>query len=161
MKKKLKSKIKKYDFILMLLIGFWLLFFVFFKYYKGIVSENWPTTKGVVTSSFVEKVLRESSSGTKVKENLKIEFDYFLENQKYHSTNFGNIEGLLQNIVEKYPIGKNIKVYYNPDNPMEAILNPGFSLGTSYIMFIIIGFLITLIGFYEAYIKTKKFFKYK
>jgi hypothetical protein len=49
---------------------------------------------------------------------------------------------LIEKQLEKYPVGKPLKVYYNPENPEESQLNkPGFSIRSifGYLFFFMLG----------------------
>jgi hypothetical protein len=43
---------------------------------------------------------------------------------------------------ERYPVGRTVKVYYNPSNPSEAVLEPGLWYGN----FIFAGIGVVIIG---------------
>lgn len=56
---------------------------------------------------------------------------------------------VVQSIRDKYPIGSTVKVFYNPGNPEESVLEPGAS-GSSYAFVILIG-VGALVAFFFAF----------
>lgn len=46
-------------------------------------------------------------------------------------------DSLAKNISEEYPVGKTVTVYYDPDNPEDAVLEPG--VGFAIIVCLVIG----------------------
>lgn len=83
--------------------------------------ENWPTVKGTITKS---------DPSTEHDELLPhIEFSYDVAGQS-HNKVFQFPEGtnplpeFSQSYVKKYPVGKSVVVYYDPENVEEATLEP-------------------------------------
>lgn len=109
----------------------------------GIVSGGWPATEGVVVSSDLDF----SRSGSRMGDSqvsADISYMYHLEGKKYQSDRicfgFSNpIFNHADKLVRKYPRKKQISVYYNPNNPEQAVLEPGISFGAV---------LITLVGIF-------------
>lgn len=105
-------------------------------------SVNWPTTMGVIEESQV-KTHRGDDSTTY---SPYVLFRYEVDGQEirsdmvYMGANFSsNNRSAHQKVVTKYPVGAEVKVYYKPDDPFIAILEPGttymgyFPLVLSYI----------------------------
>jgi hypothetical protein len=85
-------------------------------------SNTWPTVQGVVQNSYVES-LRNSNVA-------KIVYDYTVNEKPFtgmqvafgsYSFNWSHARG----IVNMYPQGKTVSVYYNPQNPQVCVLEPG------------------------------------
>lgn len=83
--------------------------------------KSWPTTKGTI---------EESRPGAEYNDLLPhIAFSYQLDN-KQHQTVFMFPEGthplpeFSQAYLDKYPVGAEVTVYYNPDHPETATLEP-------------------------------------
>lgn len=102
-------------------------------------SENWPTTEGMILESEVRDGQGEESNMF----SAHILYEYTVNNQTmegdriwfggdFHSTN----REQFQRIVNDYPLGKDVKVYYDPDDPVVAVLQPG-AFNSSYIVYII------------------------
>jgi len=46
-----------------------------------------------------------------------------------------------QRVVDRYPVGKTVRVYYHPSNPKLAVLEPGISYVNFWWLVIAVGFL--------------------
>jgi hypothetical protein len=104
----------------------------------GIKSKKWPSIEGVIVASRFEKVKR---SGTGLLFNAyvcTIIYEYTLTGRTYANDliSFGDLTLRVLNrglrdkrgadkIVTIYPEGKRVSVYYDPQNPGQAILKPG------------------------------------
>ena len=113
-------------------------------------SSEWPAAKGIITVS--EVIKSESATGTGSNErrtvtyNAKIHFKYSVKGKSYTSNNvtFGQSTKAAGEIVNHYPIGKKVEVFYNPQDLKMAVLEPGVSM-SSY-LFLGFGVFFTLIG---------------
>jgi hypothetical protein len=89
------------------------------------VSQSWPAAEGRILHSMAE-YHRSSESGAYYP---IVNYEYSVNGQMYRSgqIRFGTRVGfgsssVVQRIVSRYPIGSSQAVYYNPDNPGEAVL---------------------------------------
>lgn len=87
---------------------------------------RWPHVEGLIEESAL-------SSG---QDDLlpHIVYRYTVGDSTYHKTlNFsGDItptQEFSKSYVEKYPVGRQVPVYYQPDNPQNATLEPGLGRG--------------------------------
>jgi hypothetical protein len=107
-----------------LLGGIWIFAWDFAKIQRASDSKDWPQADGVVTvSKYVQKG-RETWP--------YIEYTYTVTGVRYTSQqisfdlfNKPGGKGRVQSIVERYPVGQAVTVYYDPNNPAIAILEPG------------------------------------
>lgn len=81
-----------------------------------------PETEGVITESFMDWDRHKKQYATIgysfiVKGEKKIGFQISAKD-----TNISNEE-----LLTKYPVGKKVEVYYDPDNPENSLLEPGYS----------------------------------
>jgi hypothetical protein len=109
----------------------------------GLASKNWPNVRGIVKESSVEE---KSESEGGVIYRPKIIYSYRVDDCDYESDrSFSWIRSgwrkRVANIVERYPQGSDVEVYFNPDNPSQAVLERGIT-PSSYI----VGFGVCLIG---------------
>jgi len=129
--------------------------------FKSAESENWPSIEGTILSSEIS-TRNELNSDTHTRDYYymsKVSYNYTLDGAVYTSTMISVInnnkeyviESEAQAIIDNYPIGKKVKVYYNPDNPSEAFLEPGMKDSGSVIcgtvgsvIFVIFGALIVV-----------------
>ncbi len=90
----------------------------------SLASRNWPATNGTVVLS----TSRFSNKGGKY---AIVKYRYFIDGFLHEN---GRISAKLSSdrwdeILRKYPEGKNIDVYYDPAAPSRSLLEPGFSWG--------------------------------
>ena len=141
--------------ILFLIIG---LLLVFAQFYQMFIlrSTNWETTYGKVINSFVKETYnRRSDDATSawMYEPI-VEYEFEINNRKY-SNNTINVGGDsktnnkygVREIVEKYPKGMTVSVFYDYEDPnmscLEKKLNGGFYFVFTFgIAFIVIGLLL-------------------
>lgn len=117
----------------------------------------WPSTKGTVTVS--ERRAARKTSGV-----WRVEYTYRIAGQEYTSTTYAydpmpiqGQEEVLRHIA-KYPVGSVVDVYFDPENPSDAVLRPGLRGGTLWIAlfitpFVLIGiamWLEELVGFWSG-----------
>lgn len=100
-------------------------------------SENWPTTKGVVLQSVVASPRSNTSSDSSYE--AVVAYRYQVEGQDYEcgTVRLGidiatSDRGLAQNTVQKYPVDKQVLVFYDPKNPAAAVLEPGVFKNTKF-----------------------------
>mgnify|MGYP000179787126 CR=1 FL=1 len=89
-------------------------------------SRNWFTTNGQIVDSSVHQ---ESDSPYFVP---VVKYKYRVEGQEYESsrirftwTGENTSPWTASKVVNKYPVSKTVRVYYNPKNPSVAVLIPG------------------------------------
>lgn len=86
-------------------------------------SQHWPTTAGQILVSTIQ-YRRKSGGGHSL--YPVVLYTYQVEGQSYQSQRiyFGTLLGgsALTGISQKYPVGAQVPVYYNPENPAEAVL---------------------------------------
>ena len=99
-------------------------------------SESWPTVQGKVIKSELEShrnkksttygalVIYKYEAGGEDYEGDEIWFG------QYSSSNRSE----MQKLVKEYPVGKDVTVYYSPDDPAQAVLQPG-AFTSSYMLY--------------------------
>ncbi|MHA2224540.1 MAG: DUF3592 domain-containing protein [Candidatus Hodarchaeales archaeon] len=105
---------------------------------KMIVAKTWPITEGKIISSDVKR--DEDGDGYSI--YAIINFSYNVNGIDYRSNTYrsptslsGGIWSILpgmerryaNKVVKKYPVNRPVDVFYNPDNPANAVLETGFS----------------------------------
>ena len=106
---------------------------------RGKASLKWPTAKGVIRQSEVSVGRSSGSSGTSYGFKVKYEFEvdgslYAGDTYSFQiTTNSANDKGA-KALVEEYPNGSLVDVYYNPKDPRVCVLLPGVN-GWSYMGF--------------------------
>ncbi|MFX0211429.1 MAG: DUF3592 domain-containing protein [Candidatus Hodarchaeota archaeon] len=113
-----------------------ILFYAFIKCLRlGLGSKNWPKVEGeIVSSSIVE-----DDEGFKP----EISFTFNVYGVDYTGSAYNPNELVARSIVGKisaekkiaeYPVGKTVEIYYNPDDPRKAVLEPGISKDTFFFL---------------------------
>lgn len=127
---------------------------------KGKESENWYETTGVITSSKLE-IEEETDYDPETDHPYtyytytpKIEYNYTVNGVNYsgNKISFEIVSATnydwAQNKVNLYYKGKNVTVYYNPENPSESVLEKGFPGYPLFPTVLCIIFIIIGLGFF-------------
>jgi len=100
-------------------------------------TKNWPTADGVVTSSKLETntvQTKDIAGHLRYRESRvpKVSYRYTvdgrqLEGSKLHREPRADDQGAT--VVARYPVGKAVKVHYDPKDPTSSVLEPETSVG--------------------------------
>ena len=126
---------------------------------NALESKGWPTTDGIVTVS--EFTTNRNSDDGSVTYGASVAYDYKVNGTSYTGSNvhFGQYgtsdPSYGRGIVNRYPAGKQVRVYYDPDELSTSVLEPG--AGWSSFMVAGIGVLFTLLGFIGSFFQFKKY----
>ncbi|MBK9749222.1 MAG: DUF3592 domain-containing protein [Chloroflexi bacterium] len=92
-------------------------------------SKNWPATQGRVLMSYVDRRRSRSGSGTTTAFYPVVVYEYMVNGRRLQGNRvrFGadwgtSWTGPAQKIVDQYPTGALIEVFYDPERPEEAVL---------------------------------------
>lgn len=103
-----------------------LLFINFYKKSKD--SIKWSRTKGQISNAYLDKFNDSNSASYRV----QVKYSYTVADKVYSSKRKYYGDYLLSSfywstkkLVDKYKIGDTIDVYYNPQNPKDAVLEQG------------------------------------
>ena len=96
---------------------------IFFMRRKMAAVSQWPSTMGVVQMSTIEQ--RSSSEGGYTDYPV-VQYSYQISGQTYQSMKLApgpEVGGTgARKVVAKYPAGAQVMVFYNPQNPSDAVL---------------------------------------
>ena len=131
--------------------------FMLVKYFqdrkKAEESQSWSGTSGQVTQAYVrESETRDSDGYLTTSYYPEVRYTYQVLGAEYggDKISFGGSVGGSRNkadeIVAQYPVGKNLTVYYDPNNPEDAVIER--KMGSK--GFLIIGIVFTLVGICSA-----------
>jgi len=140
-----------------LLFG-WFGFKVFLSYQhtkqKLADSQFWQEVEAKVIAAEVERIVRRDEESRTVTFLPRVSYAYTVDEQEFQGDQigFGKFEfsaaKKAKAIVENYPLGENVKVFYNPLDPQEAVLERTifrpFSYMISGIIFILV--MLAMIG---------------
>lgn len=114
--------------ILFISVGLFFLYHGCRSTFQDVASSYWPTAEGRVLSSTVQSE-RGKSGGTVY--SAAINYAYTVNGGSFTSgrVRFGSINTgnriYPDKLVEKYPAGSSVTVYYSPSDPATAVLEPG------------------------------------
>ena len=135
--------------VIFISVGILIAFSAYSTYKTSEESKTWPTVNGKIIRSEIEQHDSTTGEGPDKKnpapEYAKIAYQYNVDGQRYESTkiSFTSSSGNAQQIISRYPKGKSVRVYYNPEKTSQAVLLPGNS-GINYVPYIFAGVLILL-----------------
>ena len=101
-------------------------------------STDWPQTDGSVAASGVDMKSDATDGRTRaLRYSPAVSYGYDVDGRTYFSDRLGftrvwtGEESDAQAIVRRYPVGQAVTVYYDPDDPLRAVLTPGVSLNST------------------------------
>ena len=116
-----------------LLIGIFLLIRGFIELQQARL-ESWPSTRGRIIDA--QMLSAESEPGQPPTWWLELKYSYELKGEQYQGRRIrtgGPVllanKSLVEKAAEQYTPGKEVSVFYNPENPSEAVLEKGSSRG--------------------------------
>ncbi len=92
-------------------------------------SESWPSVSGEITTSKIES---HTSNGDRLY-SANIHYSYVIKGEKYSGSGITNadastsVQSSVKKDLKKYPKGKIVDVYYDPDFPEISVLEPGIN----------------------------------
>ena len=97
---------------------------------KADASQSWPATSGQITEAHVSHHTSTDSDGDSSDHYTpNVKYTYQAIGQEYEGTKFGfgfqqsyGSSGKAQAALARFPVGAQVTVYYNPNNPAEAVL---------------------------------------
>lgn len=105
--------------------------------WEGLCTKRWPATFGRVLRSGIDTEVRDAPSDrrhTWILHGAAVVYEYEVAGEKHtanavHSGNASVSPRHAQRIANRYPVGSDIQVYYNPADPKKALLEPGVPPG--------------------------------
>jgi Protein of unknown function (DUF3592) len=124
--------------LLFLLVGLILLAIGARQIYQGQQSEHWPTVTGKIAVAELGKHIDRDSDNTtsSTTYSADISYDYLVDDVAYvnSAVHFGSLNSsdpsVARRLLQRYPVGKQVTVYYNPARPQQAVLEPGIQGST-------------------------------
>ncbi len=125
-------------------------------------AQPWLRTEGVIVSSAVESYLESTSGVNRIQTRYYqtvIEFQYKVDNHQYHNTTHqqnsmrytvsGGQSGPEEQVA-RYPVGKIVDVFYNPEDPTQSSLNSARQVLPHGILSLIAAVILLAIAAYAA-----------
>ena len=133
--------------VLVLIIGIVLLIWSLHILILAQSSNNWSTTEGYIVSS-------EWTSGRPSDEDVcdkaEVRYEYSVDGREYVGSRvaFAMDDFCSQSrairVVDDYPVGSYVDVYYDPDNPETSVIEPGVTGGV--LVLFIVALIFTSVG---------------
>ena len=131
-------------------IGLVLLFIYFRNLAQVRASQNWSTTQGTVIQSWVRRSKSTDSDGsTSSSYHPEIHYLYQILGKEYQGNKIafgprvGGNRSRAEKMVEKYPTGATVTIYYHPNKPTNAVLERSISK-----ILLVMGIIFALAGFF-------------
>ena len=150
--------------VLTLLVGGVLLFLTGQDWLMGFTSLNWITTQGQIITSQSVPCQRKYDFGNSLR--AKIIYEYRVNSVSYSSSNLTFTTDSLfffdcgnpDKVLNLYPVGMTVVVYYDPKKPENSVLRPGGTsfAGIGFSLIIFISGAITLLLDKSAFRKAKR-----
>ncbi|MGA2677811.1 MAG: DUF3592 domain-containing protein [Sedimentisphaerales bacterium] len=115
--------------LLLMFIGAYVLYFGCRDILRANQSRTWPTAQGVIQNSSIYR-------GSKGAYWAKVMYDFTVNATAFNGNRvaFGDYGSSIlshaQGVVNRYPKGKAVIVYYDPKNPQACLLEPGVKVQT-------------------------------
>ncbi len=119
---------------------------VFYGYQKSrrikLEAPGWPKAQGIISLSEVQVETSSTSTadsqkgvstGSRISEasSPRVVFEYTVQGQRYTSDQIGVSSSSMsvaqcQEVLDRYPVGQEVVVYYMPGNPHWGLLDPDY-----------------------------------
>jgi hypothetical protein len=128
-------RFEKFLFIYVFTFGCVLLAWGFLNARTAVLSKSWPSVPGVIQTSTVSHQVS-YTDGVEHSYSPVLSYDFQLNGRSYSGTRIASVSpsssstgesGCLE-ILQPYPAGSSVMVYYNPRDPSECLLVPGLHL---------------------------------
>lgn len=110
--------------LLMIIAGGLWVFTVLYLAVQAVQSRHWPTAAGRITLSVPKEL-----TGREDSERIRIEYVYEVDRITFTGTRVRFVSISRPKEVEtylaRYSVGKQVRVYYKPGDPSDAVLEPG------------------------------------
>ena len=125
-------------------------------------SKGWPSVMGtVIRSKVLVSKSSTSSSGqlsrTETSYTPDVAYRYVVDGTTIKNDNIryglATNKYISENLVKQYPVGKEVKIFYNPGNPKQSVLQPGYFGGL--LLMPILGLLATSAGLFVGFLFWK------
>lgn len=115
---------------------------------RGLKSRTWPTAEGTVQDARLQTHQSRDEEGdvTTTYEAL-IQYRYSVSGQEYHGSRrtFSDVRtssrSRTEKVLERYPPGGSVRVYYDPADPSTSVLEPGVGIMSYVLLLLVLAFL--------------------
>ena len=126
------------------------LFFRLLHLIRAIQSRNWASIEGKIIESSIRRVKLRSP-----KYLPKIVYEYSIEGISYISNQLSFSEYMrfyrsCQGVIDRYPAGKSVTVYYDPKNPKNSVIQKG-RIKSAILLFLLTMILTVYVLWFDLY----------
>ena len=96
---------------------------------RGESTLRWPSVRGkVYASRVVEEKSRDGDNDTMYRPEIR--YEYVVDGKEFAAKRLGLEEksaswrSYADGVVSRFPVGREVEIFYNPGNPGEALLEP-------------------------------------
>jgi hypothetical protein len=106
--------------------------------WEGKAANAWPTTVGYVTDAWISERSVTTGRTSRPDYSPRLRYEYVVNGRRYEGDRIrAGQEGFSARwrataILTRYQIGTEVTVYYDPDDPGRAVLEPGWNWMDSY-----------------------------
>ncbi|MGC4117488.1 MAG: DUF3592 domain-containing protein [Myxococcales bacterium] len=123
------------------------------RYWREMRSVKWPSVPGRIVESRIQEVSfrRVASYKPIIRFTFAVDgIEHVGNHVDFHLAERASTKDLLAPLLAKYPVGKDVKVFYDPGEPAFALLEPGiggeqqglYYLGLGFVTAGLVGFLL-------------------
>lgn len=126
--------------IIFFLAGLGLSISAFGKISDAYQTNSWQSTEGKILISRVSSELRAGDRTSSLTPHIR--YEYMANGSRYESTNIQteeistNDQDQVEKTISQYPVGKKVTAYYNPEKPSQAVLSPGITWQSCFLLLI-------------------------
>lgn len=112
-----------------IMVGFGVFYWKVDDFKQAYASSSWPTVQGRIIHSEMVRIRRPGETVS----DADITYSYMVNGRQYsgYLVSIPEYQGdarSMSKIVKRYPEGNTVTVYYDPDNPANAVLEPGLNM---------------------------------
>ncbi|MBF0309209.1 MAG: DUF3592 domain-containing protein [Magnetococcales bacterium] len=144
------------------MVGLAVIIIGLYPFFKAMSSNDWPYVEGTIVSA---KLIpgKELGVGVILTHRVQIQYQYIIRDGHLFRSNriefgFGSRSFFLKEfayrMLERYPEGKLVRVYFNPDRPADAVLERAPSMGSS-VVWIVFGLLLLVTGLFVRFSESE------
>ncbi|MCP4141985.1 MAG: DUF3592 domain-containing protein [Chloroflexi bacterium] len=142
--------------------GVWMVYKYFQEQKNADKSQGWSSTFGKITKASLDKEASFESGNTLYYPEVEYTYEFLGTEYTGYKISFGGSSGnsnrkKSEETLAKYPVGKEIPVFYDPNNPKDSVLIRNIGTGGKVflfvgILFVFVSICTTLVGLFFAWL---------
>lgn len=135
-------------------LGLLIIFFAVVSIWRGAGSEHWQVTEGEIVKSEVVSRSIYTGSSWRFEKFSEILYRYEVNGKSFENFRIAFDAGdynVTDNLARAYPLGKKVRVYYDPDDPDNSVLFPGRKTWGQILGTALMGICLTGIGLFPLW----------